>query len=256
MTQNDMNHLIRFLSKGIRYDGRKLTDYRQITVEYGVSRNAEGSARVRIGETEVLAGVKMSLETPFSDTPDQGNLMVGAELLALSNPNFEPGPPGPYAVEIARLTDRAIRESKAIDVSKLVVKSGEKVWTINVDICTINDAGNMFDASALATIAAIRSTVYPEVVDGKINYEKKTQEKIPMTKIPMSITVLKVGTYFIVDPTTDEEEYYDARLTVGCIDDGTICSMQKGGNGPITLKDVERMVELAVEKANELRKKL
>ena len=44
-----MQHLLTSLTKGIRFDGRKLTDYRQIKIEYGASKTAEGSARVKIG---------------------------------------------------------------------------------------------------------------------------------------------------------------------------------------------------------------
>ena len=67
-------HLKNWLSKGIRYDGRKLLDYREVQIDYTISKSAEGSARVKIGETEVLAGVKLSLGTPYPDTPDQGCL--------------------------------------------------------------------------------------------------------------------------------------------------------------------------------------
>src|SRR3990172_2219494 len=111
--------LLKYLNKGLHFDGRKLTEYRDVSVEYGVSKSAEGSARVRIGRTEVIAGVKLSVEKPYPDTPDSGNLMVNAELLAMSNPAFETGPPGDQAIEIARVVDRGIRESKAIDVKKL-----------------------------------------------------------------------------------------------------------------------------------------
>ena len=81
-------HVQKSLKKNIRFDGRKLDQCRPITVEYGISKNAEGSARVKIGNTEVLAGVKMSIESPYPDVPDQGNLMVNAELLPMSSPDF------------------------------------------------------------------------------------------------------------------------------------------------------------------------
>ncbi|HLC88612.1 MAG TPA: hypothetical protein VJG49_01115, partial [Candidatus Nanoarchaeia archaeon] len=52
--------------QGKRLDGRSLTDYRQpIKVELDISWTAEGSTRVQIGETVVMAGVKMSIEKPY-----------------------------------------------------------------------------------------------------------------------------------------------------------------------------------------------
>ena len=104
------NHIIKLSQSDRRLDGRKLADYREISVETGVVRSAEGSARVKIGGTEVIAGIKMEVMEPYPDAPDQGSIMVGAELLPLSSPDFELGPPSIEAVELARIVDRGIRE--------------------------------------------------------------------------------------------------------------------------------------------------
>src|SRR3989338_8961609 len=134
-----------------RLDGRTLHEYRQpIKIETGISWTAEGSAMVQIGKTVVMAGVKLSIEKPYNDTPDEGGIMVNAELLPLSSPEYEPGPPGIKAVELARVIDRGIREAKAIDLKKLCTTPGEKAWFVTIDIITINDAGNLFDAAGLA----------------------------------------------------------------------------------------------------------
>src|SRR3990167_7617811 len=129
------SHIISLLNADTRLDGRKLTEYRTpIEVEYGVVKTAEGSARVKIGDTEVIAGVKMEVGEPYPDTPDEGTLIVGAELIPLSNPDFESGPPSIEAVELSRVVDRGLRESHAVDFGKLCIKKGEKVWTILLDI--------------------------------------------------------------------------------------------------------------------------
>ncbi|HME87067.1 MAG TPA: RNA-binding protein, partial [Candidatus Nanoarchaeia archaeon] len=126
----DKKKFIDYLAKGIRFDGRKPDEFRKMKIEYGVTATAEGSARVTLGDTVVMAGVKMEIGKPYPDTPDQGGLMVGAELLALASPEFESGPPSEWAVEVARVVDRGIRESHAIDVHKLLIKSGEQAWTV------------------------------------------------------------------------------------------------------------------------------
>ena len=63
-------HIITSLRENTRIDGRRREDFREIVVEYGISGSAEGSARVRIGGTEVLAGVKISVEKPYPDTQE------------------------------------------------------------------------------------------------------------------------------------------------------------------------------------------
>lgn len=258
MDQELKSHLLKCLAKECRYDGRKTLEYRKISVEYGVSDSAEGSARVRIGGTEVMAGVKIETTTPYPDRPNEGNLMVNAELLPLSNPKFETGPPGEQANELARVVDRGIRESKCIDVHKLVIKAGEKVWGVNIDVVSINDEGNLLDAAALAAIAALKDARFPKLDEHmNVDYDAhKTDEKLPLAREPVEITVIKVGDKLFVDPLTDEERAVEARLTVGVTEKGTVCALQKGGKEPLSLEDIEKMVDIAVKLAPTLRKAL
>ncbi|MBI2523447.1 exosome complex protein Rrp42 [Candidatus Woesearchaeota archaeon] len=254
MSNELREHLIRLFESNIRLDGRKFTDYRPVKVEVNVTNTAEGSARVMIGKTDVIAGVKVEVMEPYPDTPDEGSIMVGAELLPLSSAEFELGPPGQKAIELARVVDRGIRESKCLDFKKLYIKEGEKAWMIVVDICTINDAGNLLDASSLAAIASLRNTTFPEYKDDKIDYKKKTNKKLELKDIPLSVTVIKIGDKFLVDPDSDEEKAIDTRLTVASLSDGTLCALQKGGDYPLTSEDIAKMVDIGIEKGKELRK--
>ncbi len=253
---DNKQHMLKMLSKNMRFDGRKLDEFREIKVEYGVSKNAEGSARILIGETEVIAGVKMSVEKPFGDTPDEGILMIGTELLPIASPEFESGPPDIKSVEISRVVDRGIREAKAIDVKQLCIAKGEKAWAISVDICTINDAGNLLDASSLAAIAALKDTKFPEFDGAKVDYKKLTGKNLPMLKMPVEVTVIKIGGNFIVDPTIEEEAEIDARLTVAFSGDGRLSALQKGGDASLTIEEIDEMIKIAERKSAELIKKL
>ena len=249
------DHIIRLFKSDVRLDGRKFTDYRKpIKVDVNVINTAEGSARVIIGKTDVMVGVKAEVMEPYPDTPDEGSIMVGAELLPLSNPDFELGPPGIEAIELARIVDRGIRESKCLDFKELCITKGEKAWTLVIDICTINDAGNLFDASALAALAAIKSMKFPKYENDKVDYKAKTNKGVNLKELPISVTVIKIGEKFIVDPCSEEEKVIDARLTVASLSDGTLCALQKGGDYPLAAEEIDKMVDIGVEKAKELRK--
>jgi exosome complex component RRP42 len=247
-------HVVECLNKGVRYDGRKMDVFRNIEITTGVVATAEGSAHVKCGDTEVIAGVKMSMEKPFPDTPDEGILMVGAELLPMSNPRHESGPPDATAIEVARVIDRGIRESKTLDNKRLCVKAGEKVWTLNVDIAPLNDDGNLIDVGSIAAMAAILNARFPKVDGEKIDYKQKTDERIPISMLPIAVTVIKIGTNFLVDPTELEEQSLDCRLTITSLDSGDLCAIQKGGVGTLSIEDVDKMVDLAMKKAEEIRK--
>ncbi len=262
MNNNEDNraHIINSIKNKVRPDGRSCEEFRDVKVEFGVIATAEGSARVTIGDTIVLAGVKMSLDKPYPDTPDNGNFMVNVELLPSSSPEFEPGPPSITAIELARVTDRGIRESKAIDTKDLCMEPGKLVWGVLVDICTVNSSGNLFDACSLAAIAALKDATLPETITENdntvVDYKHKTDKKLPLSKTPLGVTVLKIGDTLIVDPDSAEENVFDTRLTITSMEDGTLCAMQKGGNGPLTVDEITKMIDLAVKKAGELRKKL
>jgi len=247
-------HILKLFEANTRLDGRKLDEYRKITLDIDVSNTAEGSARVLLGETDVIVGVKLEVIEPYPDTPNEGSIMVGAELLPLSSPDFEAGPPSVHAVELARIVDRGIRESKSLDFKKLCIKEGEKAWMVIIDIVSINDAGNLYDASALAAIAALKNMKFPEYKNDKIDYKKKTNKGLDLKDTPLSVTVIKIGDKFIVDPDSDEEKAIDARLTVASLNDGTLCALQKGGDYPLTPEDVSKMIDIGIEKGKELRK--
>ncbi|MBW3002221.1 exosome complex protein Rrp42 [Candidatus Woesearchaeota archaeon] len=251
----EKEHILKSLKAGVRYDGRKLLDYRKVSVEPNITC-AEGSARVKIGETVVLVGVKLAVEEPYPDTPDQGKLMVNAELRPMASPKFESGPPGEQAIDIARVVDRGLRESKALAPEKLCIKAGEKVWSVMIDVCPLNDAGNMLDAASLGAVAALKSTRFPPVKeDGNIDWEAKlTDKKLELAKEPVEVTVLKIGEFYIVDPILEEEELADTSITIAVAEDGTVYAMQKRGDSPLSIDEIDKMVEIAVKKSAELRK--
>jgi len=248
-------HIISLLNADTRLDGRKLTEYRKpIQVEYNVVKTAEGSARVKIGETEVIVGVKMEVGEPYPDMPDEGTIIVGAELLPLSNPEFELGPPGTQAIELARVVDRGIRESEAIDMEKLLIEEN-KVWIVYIDIHILNHSGNLIDTAALAAIAALLDARLPEYDGQKVNYEKKGKS-LPVRFRPVAVTMSRIGERTFIDSTLEEEGIAGARLTVTLKDDGNICALQKGGTEPLSVESLERAIETASRKAAELRKLL
>ncbi|MEK6809754.1 MAG: RNA-binding protein [Nanoarchaeota archaeon] len=260
MTSMMHDHITALLQKEMREDGRKPLEYRKpIKVEYDISpKSAEGSARVTMGDTIVVAGVKLEVGAPFPDSQDEGNLMVNVELTPLSNPDYELGPPSPAAIEYARVVDRALREGHALDTKKLCIKEGEKVWTVIIDLYPINDAGNLFDAFSLAALAALKNANFPtfDKKTEKIDYKKKTKTPLPLDHMPLEVTVLKINGTYVVDPTIEEWKSLDARLTVGLLENGMICAMQKGGPKGLTTEDIGKMIDIAAEHTAKLRKLL
>ncbi len=245
--------IIEYLKEGKRFDGREPQDYRDIKVELGISKSSEASCSVKFGKTEVYAGVKMALVTPYPDSPDEGTMMVSAELSPMASEDFELGPPKINSIELARIVDRGIRESKLIDVKKLCVKEGEKVWSVFVDIIAINDDGNLLDVAGLAALIAIghaKLPVYDEKED-KIEHEL-SKDSLPIDKEAASfnITLHKIGDQIIVDPNLEEEEISDYRISLAVASKKgkpMITSIQKGKEGTISSEDMEKILNTLEE---------
>ena len=256
-----IEYLNKLFSQGKRFDGRELSDYRELEVSFDISNKAEGSVRVKLGKTDIVVGVKMGTDEPYPDSPDKGNLMCTGELLPLASPRFESGPPGFEAIELGRLIDRAIRESGMIDLTKLVIKSGEKVWTIYLDIYPINDDGNLIDAANIGAMLALRNAKMPSIdEDGKIDYENK-KGGLPLSKeiAPLSVSFYKLGETIIVDPTREEEEACETRITFGISKWNKhymINSCQKAGQNTFSEEELHKILEMLPKEFDELSKRL
>lgn len=251
--------ILSLLEKDTRLDGRKLNEYREIVVAPGVIPKSEGSALARIGSTTAIAGVKIGVGTPFPDTPDEGVLTVNVEFVPLASPTLEPGPPDENAIEIARVIDRCLREIRAIDLSKLVIIPGEKVYIIWLDIYILDHDGNVLDASMLAGMAALLDARVPKVeIDEKKNVRIIREETIPLPinhKV-VTVSIAKIGNKLIVDPNLDEDDIVDAKITIGISDDGRIVGLQKAGSGVFTYNDIKLAIKYAKENSIKLLKVL
>ena len=228
VTKVRLKQIEQLIEKGKRLDDRGLLDTREIKIEQGLIERAEGSARVFLGKTEILVGVKVSTGEPFPDTPNDGVLTVNAELVPVASPNFEPGPPNEDSVELARVVDRGIRESKCVDTEKLVIESGKKVFVIFVDVYVLNHDGNLIDASALAAMAALMNTKMPnyEIKDGELKI-KQGYTPLPMKNHPVTVTMGKINNRLIIDPVAEEEQVMDSRITMATKEDGTIAPFRR-----------------------------
>ena len=209
-----------------------------------------------LGKTQVLVGVKVETGEPFPDTPNDGVMTVNAELVPLASPNFEPGPPDENSIELARVVDRGIRESHAIDTEKLCIEPGKKVFVVFVDVYVLNHDGNLIDASAIAAVAALMNTKMPnyEIKDGELKI-KQGYTTLPMKSHPITVTIGKINGHLVVDPWIEEESVMDSRITFATNEDGNICAIQKGGSSYFTPQQILEASKIALVKAAELRKK-
>jgi exosome complex component RRP42 len=252
----DRSFIADILKKGERIDGRAFDEYRPIEIEPNpVAEKAEGSAIVRIGNTSVVAGVKVLTGEPYPDTADEGVVMVTAEMSPIASPLFELGPPKEPAIELARVVDRGVRESETVDVKKLCIKEGKKVYMVFADVYPLEYDGNLIDASSIAVNTALLTTRFPEkkLEDDELVETGKVLE-LPLKNMAIEHTVSKIGEHIVIDPSLKEEMVQDCRITMAVDKDDKFTAIQKGGgSGPISIDLIDQALGMALDRAKEIR---
>jgi len=247
--------ILDLLQEGKRIDGRVLDEIRPLSVDTGVIPNANGSARVRLGDTEIVSGVKVQPDKPFPDMGDKGIFICTAEILPLAHPSAETGPPQPDVIELARVVDRGIRESGMIDLSQFVLEKDKSVIGLFADNVVTDHDGNLFDACSYAAVAAVMTSKIPkwEMKDDKPVMVEGVVSDAPITTIPISITMGRIGEFIMIDPNLDEWACLDARITITTNSDGNIVALQKGGSAGFTFDQLIKCSELSISAGPKIR---
>jgi exosome complex component RRP42 len=249
--------MLDLISVGKRLQGRALDEMRPLEIELDIIKKANGSAKVKLGDSEVVAGIKVETGEPFEGLENKGALIISAEVLPIASPHIEPGPPDEDTIELARVVDRGIRESEMLNLDKLVLVPGKIVYIVFVDCSIINTDGNLLDATSYAVISALLSCKLPvfEIQDGKVVDTGKTQDP-PLTTIPVSITQVRIGDTIILDPTAEEEACMNARITITTNSESYYAAIQKGFTGGFSREQIKKAAETARIKGEQVRAKL
>ncbi len=243
-----IEHIKRLAAGGNRADGRSLGQFREMSIERDVIGTAEGSARVKLGKTDILVGVKIELGAPYPNHPDEGMLKTTLELRQIAHHSFDPGQMKNRAIELSRVVDRGVRESRMIDMKKLCIEPGKKVWMVYLDIQVLDYDGNLFDAATIGSIATLTGARVPASAFGL-----GEDFPLPLSEMPISTTFVKIDGHIMLDPTATEEAVADARLTVTMDSQGNLRAMQKGLSGAFYYEEITTAIENSIKTGNSIR---
>uniref|UniRef100_A0A7N0TIL2 Protein ECERIFERUM 7 n=2 Tax=Kalanchoe fedtschenkoi TaxID=63787 RepID=A0A7N0TIL2_KALFE len=263
MTVNESKFLRAALLQDVRLDGRRQFDYRDLAINFG---KVDGSSEVHLGNTHVMGFVSGQLVQPYRDRPNEGTLSIFTEFSPMADPSFEPGRPGEFAIELGRIVDRGLRESRAVDTESLCVLAGKLVWSIRIDLHILDNGGNLLDASNIAALAALMTFRRPDCTlggdDGQevIVNPPEVREPIPLIihHLPISVTFafFDGDNNVVVDPTHFEEAVMGGRFTVTLNADGDICAIQKGGGVGVSHSVIMQCLRIASVKAMDITSKI
>ncbi|XP_038879560.1 exosome complex component RRP45B-like isoform X3 [Benincasa hispida] len=256
LSANEKKFIETALLSDLRVDGRRPFDYRNLTINFGKD---DGSSEVQLGQTHVMGFVTAQIVQPYRDRPNEGTLSIYTEFSPMADPSFEPGRPGESAVELGRVIDRGLRESRAVDMESLCVVSGKSVWAIRVDLHILDNGGNLVDAANIAALAALSTFRRPECSlggdDGQevIVHPPEVREPLPLIihHLPIAVTFafFRSESTLVIDPTHYEEAVMGGRMTVTLNANNDVCAIQKAGGEGVLQSVIMQCLRIACVKA-------
>ncbi|XP_024962418.1 exosome complex component RRP45B-like isoform X2 [Cynara cardunculus var. scolymus] len=259
MTVNEKKFIETALLSDLRVDGRRPFDYRKLSISF------DGSSEVQLGNTRVMGFVTGQLVQPYRDRPNEGTLAIYTEFSPMADPSFEAGRPGESAIELGRIVDRGLRESRAVDTESLCVISGKSVWAIRIDLHIIDNGGNLVDASNVAALAALSTFRRPECTLGEngqevIVHPPEAREPLPLIihHLPVAVTFAFIGkeNVVVIDPTHHEEAVMGGSMTATLNTNGDVCAIQKAGGEGVLQSVIMQCLRIASVKAGDITSKI
>ena len=225
----------------LRSDGRHTGEVRPIQLTFGRSRDAT-ECTVQWGMTRVSCSIVAELQPP-ENRPNSGKLEFVVENVLLER-------------TLSKLVN------SAMDVESLCVVSGEWVWNLIISITTLDNAGNLIDATVLACLAALNHFRKPvvEVVDAShpriLSSDEREPTPLALHHVPLCITfglILDNGVAtMLLDPSEREELIMNGSLTFAFNKHSELCLLEFPGGCELSTSQLLQCSQLAQQKCVEL----
>ncbi|XP_072961057.1 uncharacterized protein [Typha angustifolia] len=259
----------RHILESVRPDARPLNCARDTTLTLGPVSSADGSALVKIGETIMLASIKLEVMTPPVESPDEGSVAVEFHMPPICSPAVRPGRPAEVAPVISKQLSDVIMRSGMINLKELCLINGKASWMAYLDVYCLNADGSLYDAALFSAVAAFthlqiplvsvnddgRVVTVPGELEGKTKFElvNKEKRKLSLSNIPFSVTCILHDKYILVDPTAEEESIMETFVTVALDTLGNLLSIYKpGGAAPVHASTIKECIVLARSRMQQL----
>ena len=99
---------------------------------------------------------------PYPDRPTEGFFKFNIEFSPMASSAYG-GRESSLSVEIGRVVERGLRESRSVDTEALCIIAGAKVWSVRLDIHVLDDGGNLIDSCGIAAITALHHFKRPDI---------------------------------------------------------------------------------------------
>ncbi len=221
------NDDIELLKDGERIDGRAFDELREINIEAGVLKRADGSAYIEWGKNKLMAAVYGPREMHPRHAQETTKAVVRARynMAAFSVPDRKrPGP-----------------DRRSIEISKLMSEALEKVvFTEKYPRSVVDVFVEVLQASAGTRCAGLTVASVALADAG-----------IPMSDLVVGCASGKIEDQVVLDLGKNEDNYGQADVPIGYIPrTEEICLLQMDGN--LTIEEYEQAMEFSIDACEEI----
>ncbi len=212
---------------GLRLDGRKFDELREINIEAGILKRADGSAYLTWGKNKVMAAVygPRELHPRHAQDPSKAVVQARYNMASFSVPDRKRPGPDRRSVEISKLMSEALEEIVFV----------EQFPRSAVDVFV-----EILEASAGTRCAAITAASVALADAG-----------IPMSDMIASCASGKIDGHVVLDLGKNEDNFGEADVPVAIVPrTGKITLLQMDGN--LTIEEYEEAMELAINACHEI----
>ena len=232
-----------FIKKGLnnlprkREDKRYQCDYRKLTIRH---LYANGQVEVKLGKTIVISQIIPKLVKPYSDRPNEGQLVFNIDTNNLkpnTDYNSKNEDLNEFRNRINIFLEKTLKESKAFDTYSLCIIPGKLAWKMVIDVNIINNEGNVLDAALIAVLSSWLTIKVPFFIEkeGKLINNNKFVNLTVLHKPYISTFGIfenedkKIN--FIDDCNLKEESVMNGFISVAANIFGEVVYMQMSSNG-------------------------
>ena len=259
LSPHERDFVLDGIDQDLRVDGRGRLDHRSLTLELGTSPQASGSARLRLGSTDVMVAVRADIGTPPAGFPTHGRLSCAVELSASADPAYEGRGGEKAAAELSRALERGLLGASAggaaslsaaasgtrggssdhgagaaLAMESLGIQKGKSCWVLRCDCLVLSADGSALDALSVAVKAALADCKIPKVTavagpnhgdpsELELDDDPEQCSRLDVSRVPLVATVTRFGNGgIVVDATRDECALGDYALAVAADAEGNV----------------------------------
>ena len=227
----------------LRIDGRVNTDLRELKLTRGVSKYAEGSCLIELGDTQVLCTASVSERVPQFRLGVGGWVTAEYSLLPRSTKQRSDreaarGKQGGRTLEIQRLIGRSLRAVCNLE------QLGERTITLDCDVLQAD--GGTRTASITGAYVAL-----DEALTGLLR--ERALKQLPLTDQLAATSVGIVSGERLVDLCYEEDSRAAADVNVVMARRGGLIEVQATAEGaPIPRSQFDELLDMAAEAMEQL----